>query len=455
MKSARIPTSILLLAFMLVAWPGYADTDEIVVASGGTIHRLQQGLYADLFPEGFEADPESSVLALEIVQQGKFERLLVPATEDLYAERPAALHYARSSNTTYILWEGLINGLHPYLHLAGYDGQTWSGPIKITGSVFADKASAELVILSEPEYVKESKLLEFTTARSAIYVAWQEIAPTRTEKYLVPIILQDGVYIGWHKSLRLSSLNSEDLETGGPRSRSGPVDADLANLMRIQPSAKDNAVVVSFTDPDTGRLVTLEFEMLPQALSAVAARVESLIQELSESSSSVSDLAARVRAAVMEYGQDFHSSALDYLADEIEALLLEHSTVAAARAPGIPEKIGVHILHAGSRVRSKGLIDQEPREIIQMGQTREGGAPYHHLKISVLADREAPEVGGPAVLFLSSTGLEALVAWEGEEAIVFRETDGDVWSDPQTIELGDNLDKPTIYRVLADRTLNR
>lgn len=455
MKSVHLRLWYWVLAFTLLPCAGFGEPAEMVVATDGTVHKLVSGRYSELFPEGFEADAESSVLALEVLRSGSVERLLVPSTQDPYVEMLAGLHFEKRSKTTYVLWEGLVNGLHPFLHLTGYDGVNWSEPIAITGNVFADKGRADLVIVPEPELVKGPKPLPSAIARSIIYVTWLEGNLGGTEKYLVPIIFQDGVYLGWHESLRLSWLSSDDENgQGGPRSRQ-PMDADLENLLQIQPSARTNAVVVGFTDSNSGRLVTLEVELLPQALSALAARVGDLLQQQSAVSRTVEDLARNMRSAVMQFGQDFHQGTLAYLAAEIEALLLEHSSVAAALAPGIPEKLGVHIIHIGARVRSKGLIDSEPRRILEIGQSHEGGAPYNHLKVSILADREPPEIGGPATLFLSSTGLESLLAWEEGNTIVFRETDGDGWSDPQTVELREDLDRQTVYRILADRTLNR
>ena len=454
MKIQQLRVLVPLLAFAMVPCSGLAEVVDIVVASDGVIHKLQQGLYSDLFPGGYDAEPTSSVLALDVVHGGSSERFLVPATEDPYAETPVALHYERNSGTTYVLWKGLVNGLHPFLPLAGFDGFEWSKPIDITGNVFADKASADLIILSEPEGAGISLAHSPSPpmGRSVIYVAWQEVTSTETQKYLVPIILQGGVYLGWHKSFQLSKFLPEEPEA---KDSEVPIDDGVENLLRIQPSARANSVVVGFTNPGTRRLVTLEVEMLPQALSTLAEYVESQIRQYAETSSSVSELADKVRDSILAYDQDFHRSTLIFLADEIRDLLLENSTVAAAIAPGIPEKFGIHIIHAGARVRSKGLLDIEPREIIQMGQSPEGGGPYHYLKVSILADREIPEVGTSAVLFLSSTGLEALVAWEEEGEILFRETSGIEWSEPQMIALSAGLDKQSVYRILANRTLNR
>lgn len=447
MKSLYPRVLCLLLAAALVSGAGIAEPSYTVVASEGRIHQLRQGLYSELFPDGHEADPEAVVLALDVVGDGQAERFLVPGTEDHFSEKPSALHYARASAATYLLWESLVNGLHPFLHLVAFDGVAWSDVIDITGNVFADKASAELVIVPEPKPEKSTRLLESAQGRSVIYVVWQEISPSGAQKYLVPIILQNGVYIGWHDSLKLSWLVSGDLKTDTA--------ADLESMLRIQPSSKDNTIVVGFSDSSTGRLVTLEVELLPQALSAIAARVEELVLELADSSISVYHLAKKVQSAIMTFDDDFHRSTLEYLATELESQILEQGSVTAAVAPGIPEKFGLHMIGAGARVRSKGLIDTEPRSIIQMGQTRDGGGPYHHLKVSVLADREPPEVGGAAVLFLSSTGREALVAWEEEDGIAFRETEGDRWGEAQMVSLSAELDKQDVYRILADRTLNR
>lgn len=446
----------LLLALFV---PGLALAQEnglMVIAEEGAVMKVTAGLYGELFPSGVEANADSSVLALDLFNSEGNQRYLVPATEDYYSETPEVLHYEKASHLTYLLWEGLQSGLHPVLYLTSFDGYQWSEPLQIRASIFADKTNASFVVVPDSPNLAASTEAASMERRTVIYVVWSEETGNAGDDYVVPIILQGGEYIGWHRTVSISDL----LAKAGPMLGIAPFnppdsDPNLGNLLRMQASSRSNAVVVGMVDSRSGQLVTLELEMLPVELDAFAERVKQSIAELGATSESVDELVARVRASMMEGGSDFHRGMLSYLADQIESLLREHSTVAAAVAPAAIDKAGIHIIAVGARARSKGLVDREPLEILTFGQAPSGGEPYHHLKVSIIGHWLIPQVDGEATLFLSRTGNEALVAWNDGDNVVYRETEGVSWSDPQWIEFREGLDQQTAYSILANRTLNR
>jgi hypothetical protein len=249
------------------------------------------------------------VLALDILGPTGTERLLVPGTNSQDTESIFALYFEVGSGLTYLLWEGLVNGVHPFLNLVSFDGAQWSDVITIAGSVYADKGSAQLIILPESDTKpKTAGVAGFPTSRTTIYVAWQEDGPIGSEDFLVPIILEDGRYMGWHRVFDLSKL----AEGGVPSSSKdldlrSVMDPNLQDMLRLQPSGRGGAIVLGYISHSTGKFVVLEFEMLPLALSVMAERVKDLISENAETSSTIEDLVTRVQAAILEVGADFES----------------------------------------------------------------------------------------------------------------------------------------------------
>lgn len=444
--------------------PGFAaaEAGPMVVGNQGTILKVHSGSYGELFHDGNESPSENSVLALDVLRPSGLERFLVPTTGNRELEEISALYFGKDSGLTYLLWEGLVNGAHPFVNLASFDGSQWSDVIAIAGSVFADKGSADLVIVPESDPVPKAAHSDMPSKRTVIYVVWKEITPSGGgEDFLVPIILEDGEYIGWRQVFNLSDLlhSADGLADNHGKGHGGrplaALDPNLEDILKIQPSAKGNAIVVGFISLETGQFVTLEFEMLPLALSAMAERVKELIIHYSESSTTVEDLISQVQTGILNDGSEFHPSILEYLANQLADLLSEHSSVAAATAPSVLDKTGVYMIGVGARVRRKGLVDLEPLGIYSLGQTSSGEPPYHYLKVSKVAEREAPEVDGKASLFLSRTGDHALVAWTAESKVYYRETEGAAWGERQSVELRDGLDQETVHGILFQRTLNR
>ncbi len=447
-RTFRSPILTVALALALVA-AASAQQSQIVVGPDGAVMQLRNGSYGELFPDGGATEPENMVLALDILRSEQSERLLVPGTESFSVESSATLLYEKRADVVYLLWEGLFNTIHPFLYLTSFDGEQWADVIEIAGGVFTSKGHPQLVVSRDGVPTKTEAESATSSDRAIMHVVWWEQGAVGSYKRFAPLVFQDGIFLGWNP---LRNLGSFSLKSGDGVA----VDPNIENALCIQVGSKTAAVVIGFLDNETGRLFTLEVETLPRELSQLAERISDLILEIGPESETPKDLGVRVRSAVLDMGVEFHPVSLTYIANQAQVMIAqEEGELSAEGLRDISRKMGAYIIHLGARFKSNGLDSSEPAEIIEIGQISSGGGPYHHLKVSVLSDREPPEVGGEAMLYLSRSGRDVLAVWDEDDTIRYRESEGDGWGEAQSIELRDGLDRDTVHRILAERILNR
>jgi hypothetical protein len=67
-----------------------------------------------------------------------------------------------------------------------------------------------------------------------------------------------------------------------------------------------------------------------------------------------------------------------------------------------------------------------------------------------------PSVGeGNVRLFASEDGDALLVSWTRNQRVFYRVSQGDGWSEPLELVLGESLDLPSAYKVLDERVRRR
>ncbi len=412
----------------------------------GTVFRLHQGLYAELFSDGTGADPDSPVLALDVRRSdGSSERLLVPGTETGDQESSASMVFEDKTGVVYMVWETLFNGLHPLLQLTGFDGVEWSELIEITSNVFANKGSPRLVVQREADRILEDGL-EKSHNRTTLHLNWWEEAADVSRKRHALIILDQGLYLGWAPILELGNYVL-DADISAP-----PAVPGLENALTLRAGRNRRMVVTGLVNPETHRLITLEIEALSQVISSIADGLRAQVIVIGLTAGSHAELAELARAEVLAQSAAFHEAARRYLADQV-ALTVEQATeeLTPAGLATIGEKLRAQVIVIGSRIGSGGLANPRESEIIAVAETATGGEPRHFYQITVVSDREAPEVGGPAELLLSESGENVIVAWEAEGHILYRESLSEGWSEASSIELNDDLDRETVYRMLSER----
>ena len=437
---------ILSLALCFLSPVAMAQGEPTVLGQDGTVFRLYQGPYGDLFSDGRGADPASPVLALEVRSgDGSSELLLVPGTETADRESSASMVFEDTTGVVYLVWETMFNGLHPLLQLTSFDGTAWSELIEITGNIFASKGAPRLVVRRETDEILEDGL-DRVLNRTTLHLTWWEESVDVSLKRHALIILSQGRYLGWAPIL---GLNHYVLESDASQPPAVP---GLENTLGLQAGRGHRSVVSGFVNPTTHRLITLEIQALSQILGNFAEKVRAGIAVIGLEVTTFGELADVARSEVERHGTAFHEAARQYLADQAAAIVEETpEDLTSAGILQAADAVRAGIAVIGSRFDVGGLIDPRPSELIQVGQSPAGGGPYNYYQITVVSDRPAPEVGGPAQLFLSESGESVIVTWEEGESVLYRESSGEGWSDPTSIALTQDLDRAVVYQMLAER----
>ena len=417
-----------------------AESQQIVLGSDGTVFRLYEGTYGDLFPEGAEAQTENSVLALEVLRsEGVVERWLVPGTESADPDGSSSIVFEKNLGV-YVLWEALFNGLHPQLKLTSFDGAQWSEVIEIDGGPFRFKGSPQLLVTRE-----SSRHLDVPD-RTILHLTWWEESAGAALKRYAPIFIQGGSYIGWSPVIELADF----LAAG--EGELLPEVPGLERALSLRPGKNDHTVVAGFLNPQTHRLSAVEIEVLPTALGRMADKARAHIVILGSSAKSHEELAKGLGEKMVELGSEFHEATLTYMMDRVTSVVAAApETLTPEGIESIADKARAHIVILGSQFGSDGLVNVGDPQILEIGQSPSGGGPYQYVKVSVASDREAPEVGGPAELMLSESGQSMIVSWEEEDRVHYLESTSEGWSEPIVIELTEELDRETAYRMLAER----
>ena len=412
----------------------------MVLGSDGTVFRLHEGTYGELFPEGAEADAEAPVLALDVLRaEGPAERWLVPGTESPDPDSSSSVVFEDNLGV-YVLWETLFNGLHPQLKLTSFDGFEWSEVIEIANGPFSFKGSPELLITRERSRNPEVE------DRTTLHLTWWEESAGAVLKRYAPVFIQGGSYIGWSPVFELSDF------LAAAEDEALPEVPGLERALSLRAGKNDRTVVAGFLNPRTHRLSAVEMEVLPSALGNMADKARAHIVILGSSAKSLGELARGVGEKMVELGGDFHEATLDYMTARVMAAVESApDELTPAGIESIADKARAHIVILGSQFGPDGLVNLGEPQILAIGQAASGGEPYQYVRVSVVSDREAPQVGGPAELFLSESGQNMIVSWEDEGRIYYVESAEEGWSEPSAIDLTEDLDRETAYRMLSER----
>lgn len=440
---------MLLALTMLGALPVAAEGAGPVLGADGVVLRLLTGPYGELIA-GDEVAPDHPVLVLESASsEGTIERYLVPGTGSADVESSPTLVFDEGSHRTWLLWEQLVNGIHPLLQLISFDGTTFSEGIQLNAGIFTDKGSPQLLVTRE-----DSGL---AIDRTVLHVTWwQGSASGASRKLYAPIVLVNGERGESIPVFDLSVFVAAPVEPPEPIS---PADADLLTLRRGSHSL---STLVGFLEPETQRLALLELELVPRQLSAFAEKARLEIVIIGHRARSRQDLADEVRQRLVDLDESLHLSSRIYLAERV-AMLIEDSPGGEVESEegllAMAEKARLEIVIIGSGIDTHGIDGSHESFFVDIdGDFEVGGAPQHLLEVSHLADFAAPGIPIEAVssrFLLSESGTEALVAWELEERVFYRETRDGVWSETTFFEKSVELDSAAIYGMLQERISGR
>jgi hypothetical protein len=442
---------------LLAGWcalPCLAARRDAAIGAKGEVYVAQTGSYRTLFPGSAANAADFPVLALDILRpSGETERILVPGTDDQKVEAKPSLVYEDESQTVFLVWENRISDIHSMLSLGAFDGKDWMKPIEITGNPFSPKTSPQISVTRDASTVSGS-----TTRRTILHLIWEEEMSSGSDNiFYSPIILEDGVFLGWNPTFNLTALDLSD-----PAGTTFETSADLVKAPTIQGGRDGRTIVVGLASAERRRLTTVEVDVLPQEVGQLAERTRAVIIDLGARlyPSNPRALAEQTKASILSQGAAFRPEVIQTIADRVQAEIL-----ASNKTPlgSLAEKTRAVIIDLGAQFSGRGLRsggDRGNAKLVEIGpeSPTAGSTPAPHLlNFRVVSSRPAPRVGGgPEIkLFLSEDGEDQLVAWVEGDHIRYRETTSDGWTDIRDTKLGGAIDKNRAFEILEQRVRNR
>jgi len=441
----------LLLGSLLTA-PAFSavagESADMALAADGTVWTLRTGTWDELFNGGQKVGNDGLVLALEHVKgEGIVERWVVPDTETPEGEFSPSLIYEESTETLFLIWESLLPNAYSRLLLTSFHDGLWSEVIEVAGNRFSRKGSPQLLVTRNADPKGEGE------AWTVIHLTWWEESAIGKSKRYAPVVLVDGAYVGWTPIQDLGFFLPETDDWLEPPEA-------VEEALTLQRGSDGSTVVVGFLDAHSGRLASVEIQSLPPELAQLAEDIRTALIDFyaEDPTLDAEALAAKARGHIIHIGHKFHEATLRFLSEEIAAMIIaEGDDLSAESVSVLASKARGHIIHIGARVKAGGLESDTPWQLVEIGQTVLGGGPYQLLKVAAIGRWEAPEIEAEAIhFFVSESAHSALVAWEAENRVLYRETlADDEWSDVQQVALGETVDRDAAFEMLMSRVKNR
>jgi hypothetical protein len=291
---------------------------------------------------------------------------------------------------------------------------------------------------------------------------WREQVPgTARNLFYTPLVFLDGTFIGERHIQPLTAFADPELLA------EEPVSPDLLELASIRNGKDDRSVVVGSIDAESGRLITVEVQVVPSDLSQIADRVRGHLIDLGyrqdpEEERDLQALADGVRGHLIDLGARLRPTTRQELGDKIRDLILASDPTEELEA--LAGRVRGHLIDLGAQLDRNGLtqVTNPARgHLIDLGFDPQVEPPphsprSHDLVIRTVTSISAP-VSGPGnhSMYLSNDGGQALIAWSQDDLVSYRETQGDGWGDVLTLRLGGDLTLDEAQLILRRRAQSR
>ena len=454
--------SILISGLGLFALPALAIPHEAVLGNEGELYVVKTGVYGDLFPGGEDTDASYTVLALEVTRPGEApQRVLVPGTKDKDIESSPSVIFETDSSTVFLVWESRSDPSRSVLRLASFDGSAWAPAIEVTGNSYSAKTSPQLATTRDAYTDLGADGQPSLKHRTVLHLTWsEETATAFYEAFYTPIILDEGTFIGANPILALNSFDDSDAHAGAT------VPPDLVRTPMMQAGRDGRTIMISFTSALSGRLISLEVDVLPTQLRQLADKARAYIIDLgAHQKPDLPTVATKSRDFILGSAGDFQPEVARSMADLLQAYILGlASAQAGSDLKPLAEKARAYIIDLGAKFSGHVLKpgtgeSKSAAQIFQIVPRQDELAenpPVHLLQVRTVASHPAPAVGtGTLQVFVSETGPTALVSWAGKDRVYYRDSMGTGWSDVREIKLNDSFDINKAYEVLSQRVQNR
>ena len=446
MRSRRLELSLAaVLTLATAALPLSAAQHSAVFGRAGEVYKVRAGSYGELFPNGQATAANDSVLAVDIARPGAVtQRVLVPDSSGAAVDEEPSLFFDDPSGSLYLIWQARSAGNLAQIVLDRFDGTSWSDVTEISGAPAPLKGRPQLAV-TRMTYRAVAGEAEHTI--TTLHVIWWEEGQPVEAAYYTPVVLEDGVYLGWNPVFRLNDIDRSDFaEDGDPSTRA------LFRSPAMDSGRDASSVVLGFANPRTARLVTMEFAALPLELSRLGDEVRSHI--IGAGTYDLGQIAGAVRSHIIGAGSVAHASVLSYLADQAVARILNATGLAALDLRWLADDVRSHIIGAGAEALLANRLDPgKPTSIrlIELPSSPDSGLPSHLIALRAVTARPLPAVDSNDVtVHVSATGEGVLVTWWDGRRLHYRESDGDGWTDVRDPNLPRGLGEDP-ERLLTER----
>lgn len=450
-------TLLTLLAGLWVVVPATpaaaAPTDPAVLGSDGELYRVMSSV----------SDAGNPFLALHIQRpDGSNEVVTVPETEGFGVESSPYLLYENASRTLFLTWEERFNFIHARIWLSGYRQGEWSEPIEVAEDPFALKRESRLAATQDSFAVPLPAGGEISVVRTVLHVVWVQDRFDGQFVAYAPVTLLNGFYVGHHEIFDIAAM----VQTDQPQ----PVDLWQTAVPVVAAGDNDHSVIIGFVDPDSGRLASVRVTMLAGELSMLADELRSHLIDFGaqydrQTPEGLRRLADDLRSHLIDFGHRLDPQILRSIAGDLRSHLIDFGAqYGPEEIRRLASDLRSHLIDFGFRVEDRGLrratAEQTSPATIDfeanVDPTGEARPVAQVAQLRTMKTWARPAEATPqSVLLLSRSGAEALLAWELEGTVYYRETSKGEWGPVLHLPSGNGLGSDEKLTVLKNRVRNR
>lgn len=436
---------------LAVAGPAVASEAPPVAGGVGEIYRARTGRLGDLVPDTATADAGNTAMVIDIARAGEpTQRLLVPGTAGPEEEQAPFVLYQDALDTVFLIWQSKYNFLNSNFYLASYSDGRWSDPIALTTELWTIKTPPQIAVTTDTFTTVDDDGTLTRHRRTVVHTVWWEESGSGERTVYSPVVLMDGAYIGWNPRQVLDVLDptvTAAQSTPPPTLTKAPVIASGENR---------KAVILSFVNPVSGRLLNLEVETLDWQLTDLAASTRA--QLLADANTDIKSVVDGARAHILVGGSGWYNKRfLNSLATEVGDRLQEIAKNSPAGGlKSLADGARAHILVAGVDLSGHALVDSRPVKTLTMGPGGDA-SPFVMLQVRIASIFLVPSVPeAPTTIITSGDGTTSVVAWqESAERLNYRESGPGGWSAVRTFALDGSLNRERALQMLSDRIRER
>lgn len=405
-------------------------------------------------------DPSLPAMALQVERaNAESQLLLVPGTAGPERESSVFVAMETATETIFLIWEER-NNIHSQVKLISYRDNEWSEPIRVSDQRLSLKTAPSFAVTRDGFATNASDGSPYWIHRTIVHAVWLEERGEGSVVVYSPITLLDGEFAGNPQMIDITDYLRPEAEAAIPA-------ADHSFTPVVVHSEADNAVVIGAYDPWNHSVATFRVAVLSADISAIANGVAEFIRrdldiDLADPES-IASLADDMRGHMIDIGARMNPEILNPVADEMRGHMIDIGFRFASEGRDgvarLADGMRGHMIDIGFRLDDRGLQHGgENRSVVDL-IAYENASVSHVAEISEKRRMGLPEnlplTGtGALQLYVSENGKQAVLAEEAEDGLVYREWEGQAWSDTHRLIFSESFDLDAARAILRTRLAN-